>query len=90
MTQTVYEKELARMVSRHYGRVSNSKLISILCEIGVVDLSRCQVLAIRRWVEAQVGRGVGKVTAMWQAAEHFAVTYEFVRKAMYYYKDINL
>lgn len=31
-----------------------------------------------------------KVEAMYDAAERFCCSYEYVRKCMYYYKEINL
>lgn len=31
-----------------------------------------------------------KMDAMWKASEKFACSYEYIRKCMYYYKDINL
>ena len=58
--------------------------------MGVVDHTRCKVLAIRRWVEEAVRQGSRKVDAMYQAAEEFACSYEYVRKCMYYYTDVNL
>ena len=56
----------------------------------MVDHTRCKVLAVRRWVEKAVRRGSRQVDAMYQAAEEFACSYEYVRKCMYYYTDVNL
>ncbi len=87
---TRYEKELARIVAERYGEISVSELMERLCRIGVIDHTLCKVLTVRRHVEGLVREGTGKVDAMWLAAEHFCATYEYVRKCMYYYKDINI
>ena len=87
---TVHEKELARIVEQRYGHLPVAEIVIELCQMGVVDHVKCKVLAIRRWVEACVDQGAGKVDAMWMAADKFCCTYEYVRKCLYYYKDINL
>ncbi len=87
---TRYEKALAQIITEKYGEMSPAELVAQLCKIGVIDYTRCKVLAVRRWVEDEVKQGTGKVDAMWLAAEHFCATYEYVRKAMYYYTDVNL
>lgn len=87
---TRYEKELARIITQCWGNISAVELIEKLCDIGVIDHTLCKVLAVRRHVEELVRSGTGKVDAMWLAAEHFCATYEYVRKCMYYYKDLNL
>ncbi len=87
---TLYEKELARIVGERYGNLTAGQLIEELCRIGVVDYTRCKVLAVRRRVEEMVRGGHKKVDAMWLAAEQFCATYEYVRKCMYYYTDVNI
>jgi glycerol-3-phosphate cytidylyltransferase-like family protein len=88
---TRYEKELARIIADRYGYVaSTDQLVEELCRIGVVDHTRCKILSVRRWVDEAVKNGSGKVDAMWQAAEHFCATYEYIRKCMYYYTDVNV
>lgn len=87
---TRYQKELARLVAERYGDLPAAGLIERLCDIGVIDHTRCKVLAVRRVVEELVGEGSGKVDAMWIAAERFCVTYEYVRKCIYYYTDVNI
>lgn len=86
---TVDEKELARIVAGKYGHLAADEIVMLLCRIGVVDHVKCRVLVIRRWVEARVKEGLGKVEAMWLASEKFCCTYEYVRKCLYYYKDVN-
>ena len=87
---TRYEKELARIVSERYGDMPAGELVAELCRIGVVDHTLCKVFAVRRYVDRLTGDGTGKVDAMWLAAEHFCATYEYIRKCMYYYKDVNI
>jgi hypothetical protein len=78
------------MVAERYGEISTARLVEELCRIGVVDHTLCKVFAVRKFVDEQVKSGVGKVDAMWAASDHFCATYEYVRKCMYYYNDINL
>ncbi len=87
---TRYEKELVRVIAERYGELPAVELTALLLRIGVVDHTLCKVLAVRRWVEDEVRTGTGKVDAMWLAAEHFCATYEYVRKCMYYYTDVNI
>jgi hypothetical protein len=90
MKLTRYEKELARIVDERYGELPARRLVEELCRMGVVDHTLCKVFAVRRWVDEEMKRGRGKVDAMWMAAEYFCATYEYVRKCMYYYTDVNI
>lgn len=87
---TRYEKELARIVAERCGNLPAEKIVEELCRIGVVDHTLCKVLAVRRRVDELVGEGHGKVDSMWMAAEQFCTTYEYIRKCMYYYTDVNI
>jgi ribosomal protein L17 len=79
------------MVAEKYGDLTPGRLVEELCRIGVIDHTLCKVLAVRRYVEELTKSGLhGKVEAMWIAAEHFCATYEYVRKCMYYYTDVNI
>jgi hypothetical protein len=89
MNLTRYEKELVRIIADRFPRHSPARLVEELCRMGVIDHTLCKVMAVRRWVNGAVCRGNGKVAAMHLAANHFCVTYEYVRKCMYYYKDVN-
>ena len=90
MKLTRYQKELVRIVARKYGDLPAERMVEELCRIGVIDHTLCKVLAVRQWVGEAVKAGHGKVDAMWMASEHFCATYEYVRKCMYYYMDINV
>lgn len=87
---TSYEKELARQLACRYPDLSAERLLAKLMDMGVVDFSRCKILAVRSRVEQLIKQGDKKIDAMWKAAEHFACSYEYVRKCMYYYQDVNL
>lgn len=87
---TRYEKELARIIAERFPNLTPQQLIAELCRIGVVDHTLCKVLAVRRRVDELVREGNGKVDAMWMAAEQFCATYEYIRKCMYYYTDVNI
>lgn len=87
---TIYQRKLKQQIKELHPDIDSSQLLDLLFKMGVVDHTRCKVLAIRRWVEEAVRQGSRKVDAMYQAAEEFACSYEYVRKCMYYYKEVNL
>ncbi len=84
-----HRKLIVDTIIERYGRLPVPQLLDELCQAGVIDQTRCKIGAVRRRVEALVRGGGGKVKSMWQAADEFCVTYEFVRKCMYYHHDIN-
>lgn len=90
MPVTTYQKHLAHVLDERYPGLSQQALLDKLFEMGVVDFSRCKILAIRAFVDDSVRRGQKKTDAMWTAAEHFICSYEYVRKCMYYYMDVNI
>lgn len=87
---TIYMKELLNKLSNKYGSLSATQLTNKLFEIGVIDHTLCKVLVVRDYVANEVKSGNKKTDAMWCAAERFSCTYEYVRKCVYYYRDINL
>lgn len=87
---TSYQKHLCEVVSQRFGTLSAQQLLDKLFEMGVVDFTRCKVLAVRQFVEEILKGGAKKVDAMWRAAEYFGCSYEYVRKCMYYYVDVNV
>lgn len=87
---TIYIKELLKIITEKYGKLNTDELAKKLFEIGVVDHTLCKVLAVRQNVEKQMKDGTKKIDAMWNAAEKFSCTYEYVRKCIYYYTDINV
>lgn len=86
---TTYIKQLKEQLNERYGELTGKQLIDKLFEIGVVDHRLCKVLAVREYVWALLKGGSKKTDAMWRAADHFCCTYEYVRKCMYYYTDLN-
>ena len=87
---TIYIKELIGKLNERYGALSTDELTDKLFEIGVIDHTLCKVLAVREYVTDCIQMGTKKIDAMWQASEHFCCTYEYVRKCIYYYTDVNL
>lgn len=87
---TIYEKELKQLIQDKCPNYNPHQVVDMLFKMGVVDYSLCKVLAVRLWVEQQVKNGQGKVDAMWYASERFGCSYEYVRKCIYYYKDVGL
>ncbi len=86
---TTYVKTLLARIEEKYGDLSHSEFVSKLIDTGVVDFRLCRILAIREWVNADVKAGATKYQSMWHASKYFGCTYEYVRKCMYYYTDIN-
>lgn len=87
---TTYEKYLTEIVSSQFSGLTNEELLHKLIQIGVVDFTLCKVLAIREYVGDCMKNDMKKIDAMWEAAEKFACSYEYVRKCMYYYTDVNV
>lgn len=87
---TIYEKQFIDSVARALPSPGTAELVRQLIGMGVVDTTRCKVLVVREHVHDLVKCGMGKVDAMYEAAERFCCSYEYVRKCMYYYKDVNL
>lgn len=87
---TTYERGLLEIIDRHYATLSPRELTQKLIEMGIIDFSRLKVLAVREYVAELVHGGERKINAMWIASEHFACTYEYVRKCIYYYTDVNI
>lgn len=90
LIMTIYQRELKQRIQQHYPTLQADQLIDLLCDMGVVDVTRSKVLAVRDYVEGLVRNGRRKVDAMYQAADHFSCSYEYVRKCMYYYTDVNM
>ena len=79
----VYDRQLIAAMQRLYpDEACVESLVERLIRIGVVDTVRCKVLVIRQYVEERVRSGARK--------DRFCCSYEYVRKCMYYYKEINL
>ncbi len=86
---TTYIRTLFDQIQKKYGKLSNEALVEKLFEIGVIDHRLCKILAIREYVWAAVKKKHKKIESMQRAANHFCCTYEYVRKCMYYYNDLN-
>lgn len=87
---TRHQRLFVDAVLERYGALPPEKLVVKLCETGVIDQTRCKILAVRHRVDDLARGGRSKLDAMNQAAEEFCVTYEYVRKCIYNYKDVNL
>ena len=90
MELTLYQREVARIVARRFKKPPPEMLVAELCRMGLIDHTTCKVLAVRTWVAEATDSGVGKIDAMWMASEKFCTSYEYIRKCIYYYRDINL
>ena len=87
---TIYEKKLSSQLLQRYPQITPEEMIAKLIEIGVVDATRCKVLSVREYVNSLLQQGYKKIDAMWKATEIFSCSYEYIRKCMYYYIDVNL
>lgn len=91
MTLTIYDKELIASLQKMFPENEDTAaLVEKLIRMGVVDNVRCKILAVRTFVYELVKCGGGKVDSMYVAAEKFCCSYEYVRKCMYYYKDVDI
>lgn len=86
---TIYVRELIERLDKKYGKLNGVDMAQKLFDLGVVNHTLCKVLAVRDFVDQQVKEGEKKVDAMWIASEKFCCTYEYIRKCVYYYTDIN-
>lgn len=86
---TTYEKEFLQIITVKYGNVSTDEIFARLVSMGIIEPTMCKVAVIRNYVNSLVDSGMGKLDAMWSATEHFACTYEYVRRCIYYYRDMN-
>lgn len=89
MIMTVFDKHLIECMSRMFPGGDAGAVTERLIRMGVVSATRCKALAIRDYVEKAVKEGSAKVNAMYRAADHFRCSYEYVRKCIYYYKDVG-
>lgn len=87
---TIYDKQLITSVEKLWPGMKTAEVVERLINIGVVDPAKCKVLVVREYVDKMVKEGYGKVDSMYMAAEKFCCSYEYVRKCVYYYKDVNL
>lgn len=90
MMLNVYDKQLVNSIETMFPGDNTAEVVRQLIRMGVVDTVRCKILVVRSFVDELVHQGNGKVDAMYIAAEKFCCSYEYVRKCMYYYKDVNL
>ncbi len=86
----LYQKRLHELVRSRVPHADGAQVVDLLFRIGVIDSTLIKVLLIREYVDELMRGGETKLNAMWRATEIFACTYEYVRKCVYYYKDINL
>ncbi len=86
----LYQKKLHELVRSRMPHAVGAEVVELLCKIGVIDNTLIKVLVIREYVAELMRGGETKLNAMWRTTEIFACTYEYVRKCVYYYKDINL
>ncbi len=90
MKLNIYDRQLIDKMADLFPGADTATVVEQLIRIGVIDSTRCKILLIRENVDALVKQGQGKVEAMFITADKFCCSYEYVRKCMYYNKDINL
>ncbi|MCC8087935.1 MAG: hypothetical protein LIO79_01515 [Rikenellaceae bacterium] len=86
---TTYQKEFIEVMCKKFRSKEIVKLLEILMSSGVVDDTMLKVFVIRKFVFSEASNGNSKLNAMWKATEHFCCSYEYVRKCIYYYKDVD-
>ena len=90
MTTTLYDKKIIDLMEQKFPGRDAGKITENLIRMGLVDSTKCKILMIREFVSKLVRNGSGKIDAMYTAAEEFCCSFEYVRKCIYYYKNINL
>lgn len=82
----IFKKEL----KEHFHNMENSgPIIDALYELGVVDTQLVKILCVRKFINEKISKGMKKVDAMWAASGKFHFSYEYARKCLYYYTDVN-
>lgn len=81
---------MVSVVDRKYRNYGAGRLLATLMQMGVVDRTLCNTLAVREFVAGRVKCGVKKVTAMREAADRFGCSVANVKKCEYYNKNVNL
>lgn len=90
MTLTVYDKQLIGEVERMFPDHHAGEVVERLIRMGVVDTVRCKILDGEGVCERTRGPRNGQGRCHVHGAEKFCCSYEYVRKCMYYYKEVNL
>jgi hypothetical protein len=90
MKLNIYDRHLIESMVRLLPSPDTAAVVEQLISIGVIDTTRCKILLIREKVEALVKAGGGKIESMHITANEMCCSYEYVRKCMYYNKDINM
>lgn len=80
---TRLERRLVGTLLQELPRSGTKRLLEQLIEAGLLDLTACERLAMRRQVELLVRQGGRRTAAMVQVAETFGCSYEKVRAAVY-------
>lgn len=83
---TTVEKTLAQTISRKLGNPTVERVIETLADMGLLDFTRCRAAVASAHVAQLVEQGMGKVDAMYAAADKFCLSYECVRNYVYNYK----
>lgn len=87
---TIYLKELLDCLEKRHGAVSAREMTEALLGLGLIDHTLCKAMAVRERFYDLIGQGYRKIDAMWMTSEKFCCSYEYVRKCVYYYTDINM
>ena len=90
MILTLYDRKVIDFMDRQFPGKEAGKFTEQLIRMGLVDNTKCKILMIREYVSEMVRKGSGKIDAMYSAAEEFCCSFDYVRKCIYYYKNINL
>ena len=90
MTLTVYDKQLIGEVERMFPGHHAGEVVERLIRMGVVDTVRCKILVVREYVNERRGAAERQGRCHVHGCRKFCCSYEYVRKCMYYYKEVNL
>lgn len=87
---TCYERRLARHLGLRLGTTDSARVVEYLARRGLLDYRACKIFTVREFLQKLIRGGVSTTEALWQASERFACTYEYARRCLYDYRDMNL
>ena len=86
---TSIERKFVEIYTKKHPNAQENTIFALI-ESKLIDFRTCKIALIRHFVDDCVKKGCGKREAMRLVANDMACSYEYVKKAMYYFNDINI
>ncbi len=78
-----YERNIVEQVERIMAKSLPRGSVKRMAELGLLDLRKCEKIAITHFVERRFKQGKTKGEAMVEAAEHYNCSFEKIRYTIY-------